>query len=304
MGKLAALSKALDMSKEARMDRAREMGFYDNTVYHGTAAKPSTTTDNGNIFEEFKLWEGNDPTRSTVRSPVSKLGVSLAEQPNIAESFSRRAASQNAQTGATLMPLNFRAEKMGHIDLDGSESNEDIFGAVTDAWKSDYDAIQFRNYTIDGEKGSFVLVKNPNQIRSVNAAFDPAKKDSSNLLAGVTGATVSAGALLPEEAAADFTQRRATKQDQWKQLREQLFGPSPIDYMGGPVTVPQQRIEAPKSQTLLDMARGAQAYNDFVDKPLINLVAPKLPAELWRKQAYGQPTTLGERSWAALEMLP
>ena len=303
MGKLAKLAKALDMSKEARMGRAREMGLYDNTVYHGTAAKPSTTTDDGNIFEEFKLWEGNDPTRSSVRSPVSKLGVSLAEQPEIAESFARLAASnQKEQTGATLMPLRFRADKTGHIDLDGSELNEDIFGAVTDAWKSGYDAIQFRNYTTpDGIKGSFVLVKNPNQIRSVNAAFDPAKKDSANLLAGVTGAAIGAGALLPEEAAADFTQRRATKKDQWKQLRERMIGAHPLDYLN---IQPEQRIEAPKSQTLLSMARGAQAYNDFVDKPLINLVAPQLPADLWRKQAFGQPTTLGERAWAAVEMMP
>ena len=306
MGKLAKLAKALDMSKEARMARAKEQRVYDNTVYHGTAAKPSTTTDDGNIFEEFKLWEGNDPTRSSVRSPVSKLGVSLAEQPEIAESFARLAASnQKEQTGATLMPLRFRADKMGHIDLDGSETNEDIFGAVTDAWKSDYDAIQFRNYTTpDGIKGSFVLVKNPNQIRSTQAAFDPAKKDSSNLLAGVTGATVGTSAILSDNSQAqDFTQRRASKRDQWKELRERTLGAHPLESFKNPPLI-EQTIEAPKSQTLLDMASAAQKYNDFIDKPLINLIAPELPAELWRKQAYGQPTTLGERSLAALAMSP
>ena len=103
-----------------------------------------------------------------------------------------------------------------------------------------------------------------------------------------------------------FVNRRAGKEDQWKQLRERMFGPGPLDYIDGPFRYqpPQQRIEPPKSNALLALAEGAQAYNDFVDKPLINLVTPKLPADLLRKQAYGQPTTLGERSIAALEMLP
>jgi len=81
------------------------------------------------------------------------LGASLLEQQPIAESFFHRAASQSDGTSATLMPLRFRAQKMGHIDLDGSESNEDILGAVVDSWKSGFDAIQFRNYNIYGLLG-------------------------------------------------------------------------------------------------------------------------------------------------------
>ena len=209
MGKLSKLASALDMSKKARMQRAQEMGFYDNTVYHGTAAKPTTVMSDGNIFDEFKLWEGEDPTRSTVRSPVSKLGVSLAEQPKIADSFASL-ASQNGSEGSAVLPLRFRADQVGHIDLDGRELNEEIFGTVADSWKSGFDAIQFRNYNIDGKNGSFVLVKDPSQIRSVNAAFDPAKKDSSNLMAGVTGAAVGAGALMQgEDAEASFLGRGA-----------------------------------------------------------------------------------------------
>ena len=103
--------------------------------------------------------------------------------------------------------------------------------------------------------------------------------------------------------AQDFTQRRASKRDQWKELRERTIGAHPIESFKYPPVI-EQTIEAPKSQTLLDIASAAQKYNDFIDKPLINLIAPELPAELWRKQAYGQPTTLGERSLAALDMSP
>ena len=200
MGRLAGVKKAIDKAlsarQAARVKGAEEMRFYENTLYHGTASKPATTTPDGNIFDEFKLWEGEDPTRSTVRSPVSKLGVSLAEQPALAEDFASL-ASQNGIDGSTVLPLRFRSEKMGTIDLVGDESNEDIFGAVTDSWQQGFDAIQFKNYTTpQGTKGSFVLVKNPNQIRSVNAAFDPAKKDSSNLLAGLGGAGIVGGSAL------------------------------------------------------------------------------------------------------------
>lgn len=103
----------------------------------------------GNIFDEFKLWEGDDPTRSTVRSPVSKLGFSLAEQPKIAESFASR-ASQNGSEGSAVLPLRLRADRVGRIDLDGRELNEEIFGTVADSWKSGYDAIGFRYYSIYG----------------------------------------------------------------------------------------------------------------------------------------------------------
>lgn len=49
----------------------------------------------------------------------------------------------------------------------------------------------FKNYTTPkGKKGkSFILTKDPNQLRDVNAKFDPKQKNSANLLAsGVIGA--------------------------------------------------------------------------------------------------------------------
>ena len=135
--------------------------------------------------------------------------MSVADQPEIADSFASL-ASQNGSEGSAVLPLRFRADQVGHIDLDGRELNEEIFGTVADSWKSGFDAIQFRNYNIDGNNGSFVLVKDPSQIRSANAAFDPSKKDSSNLMAGVTGATIGAGALMQgEDAEASFLGRGA-----------------------------------------------------------------------------------------------
>lgn len=272
-GAKKAFQKGMDMSKEARMERAKELGFFDNTVYHGTAAKPSSTMPDGNIFDEFRLWEGQDPTRSTVRSPVSKLGVSVADQPEIAESFASL-ASRNGSEGSAVLPLRFRADQVGRIDLDGSESNEEIFGAVADSWKSGFDAIQFKNYTTpDGKKGSFVLVKDPSQLRSVNAGFDPAKKDSSNLLAGVTGASLLGGAAFNSDNAS-------------------------ASMLGGSQAIPIQH------PLLGEVATKLHDYNRWVDtKPGLDWVLPEAPADLVDKWSYGQPTTWSDDIMAALGLL-
>ena len=172
-----AASKKLDMSHAARMARAED--HFPNTVYHGT----STYKSDGVLFSELKKFEGDDITRSVSRSEVGKLGISLGENPDIAADFARQASPEGG-SGSAILPLRFRADKVASLDLDGSELNDEVYNTVVDAWKNGYDAIQFRNYTTPrGTKGSFVLVKDPKQIRSVNAAFDPAKKDSSNLLA-------------------------------------------------------------------------------------------------------------------------
>lgn len=93
------------------------------------------------------------------------------------------------------------------------------------------------------------VVFDPSQVRSVNATFDPAKKDSANLLAGLGGAAVLGGSLAPEDAEAgvgaatttalapemyrqmeetrrvlsDFATLRAPKASFWKQKRDELL---------------------------------------------------------------------------------
>ena len=69
---------------------------------------------------------------------------------------------------------------------------------VEDIASDGYDAI-VNNY--DGFTD--VAVLEPNQIRSVNAVFDPAKKNSGDILAGLGGAGIlGASMLTPEQAAA------------------------------------------------------------------------------------------------------
>jgi len=186
-----AIRGTLDMSQAARMQRAAEGKFVPTTGYHGTSVHKSE----GQLFDEFQLFEGDDLTRSVSRSPVGKLGVSIAHQPEVASDFAYQASPADGE-GATIMPLTFRSDKSGTINLSGDETNDEIFGTVVDAWKDGYDAIHFTNYTTPaGTKGSFTLIKDPAQVRSVNAAFDPTKRGSANLLAGAAGATIGLSAL-------------------------------------------------------------------------------------------------------------
>lgn len=263
----------LDMSESARMARAREMGFNKPTLYHGT----STFKTDGDLFEEFQRFEGEDMTRSVSRSPVGKLGISLAEQPGIGGDFARQ-ASPNDGAGAAIVPVKFRHNKIASINLEGNETNYEIYGAVIDAWKQGFDAIQFKNYTTPaGTKGSFVLVKEPEQIRSVNAAFDPAKKDSSNLLAGAAPITVGAGAA--------------------------LSGLSPQNAQASTGIA-----EAPIHPTAAKMADYAGQYNRARKEmlaPGLDMVLPvsELPENYLNKIAYGDKISFKDRLLAAIGML-
>ena len=165
------------MSPEARAARAKELGFSKTPLYHGT----------NRDIEAFSLEGGGRVSGS----PVGKLGVSLSDDAAVANEFASLAGNE----GANVIPAQIRGSKRGLIELDGSETNLEVAASVREAFDAGYDVIKFTNYTTPGGQTgkTMVLVKDPAQIRSPNAAFDPAKKGSSNLLAGGTGAAVGLG---------------------------------------------------------------------------------------------------------------
>lgn len=206
---LGAVKKALDMTYAPRMERASDQGHYTGmNLYHGT----------GSDIREFDLSKGGD----TSRSPVGRLGVSVALDPETAGEFANLAASKEKGAGANVMQLLHRADNPARIDLAGDETNLEIAGAVQDAWDAGHDAIMFTNYTTPGGATgkSFIMVKDPSQLRSVNAAFDPDKRDSADLLASLTGTAGAAGlaaAAAPQEAEAAPVRSMA---DQLRDLRD------------------------------------------------------------------------------------
>jgi hypothetical protein len=76
----------------------------------------------------------------------------------------------------------------------------EIQASLKKAWDEGYDSVMLRNYTSPaGRRGTVLVVKDLAQLRSPFARFDPRKRNSSDLLAGVAGA----GVLLPLAEKAD-----------------------------------------------------------------------------------------------------
>lgn len=202
MGRLSGVLNKLNMAKKARLARADNQGYFiDLPAYHGT----------NQDIDAFSLSKGGDVSGS----PVGSLGVSLAVDPDVANEFSSLAGNE----GANVIQAFHRAGRPVSIELPDQISNYEVAATVQQAWDEGFDAIKFTNYTTPGgQKGkTFYLVRNPNQIRSVNAAFDPEKQESANLLAGVAGAAIALPSIFatPEARAAldQFNTRRKNRTD-------------------------------------------------------------------------------------------
>ena len=152
----------LAMDYSSRMARAKDQGFdTDTPVYHGTASD----------FDAF------DPDRA--------IGSQFW-------STTDRAAIESGDVGA--QGKGVVKEMYQRINNPAGWNEYDKFG-IDELIGQGYDGLKLPD--TDGQ--STMVAFNPNQYRSVNAAFDPAKKDSSNLLASVTGAGLLGGSMLASE---------------------------------------------------------------------------------------------------------
>jgi hypothetical protein len=159
------LEGAMDMSTDARMQRAAEQGFNVNTpVYHGTAVD----------FKEF------DPDRSFGSQFWSTTDKAAIE------------AGEVGAAGRGVIKEMFQRIKnpAGWAEYDKYSTDELIARG--------YDGLALPD--ADGQI-TYVAFE-PNQYRDVRAAFDPAKRNSANLLATTAGGTISLSALrqlMPQE---------------------------------------------------------------------------------------------------------
>lgn len=171
MPEMRLAKPALAMDAASRMARAREMGFRtDQPVFHGSASPDITA---------FDLGRGG----ATSGSAVGRMGVSVALDPAVAEEFAQAAAKKSGGNAQTY-PLLARKSKAAAIRLSGDEKNNEIAATLGDAWDKGYDAVLLRNYTTPGGKtgADVLIVKDPAQLRSPAAAFDPAKRNSPDIM--------------------------------------------------------------------------------------------------------------------------
>jgi hypothetical protein len=154
----AAKAKGLDMSQAGRMARAKDMGFDTEKVfYHGTDADISAfRTSNGGTFGE---------------------GVYLTGDPKLASGYA-------TQDGGNVLPVYVKGKIATEADID---PNIPAYGGGSDKAYDAY-AKGFSGYLHKYSNGTEeLIVFNPRNIRSVNAAFDPDKAASPILTAGMSG---------------------------------------------------------------------------------------------------------------------
>jgi hypothetical protein len=184
----------LPMDEASRMARAKKMGFRENMpLYHGSDAD----------FSAFDLAKRG----STTGVAPARVGAAwLAFEPEVADQFADLAAKARGGN-PTVYPLVHRASNPAVATLKGTETNLEIAATLEDAFERGYDAVWFKNYTApDGQTGKNVLVvRDPEQLRSRFAKFDPAKRSSSDLLAGLggVGATGLLGLMMNQNAPSD-----------------------------------------------------------------------------------------------------
>jgi hypothetical protein len=244
-GDLAALTgrSPLDMSTEARMQRAADEGYYPETYYHGTSAD----------FDSF------DPLKA---DPSRRGAIFITNNPAVASTYARTAGSKN------VMPLMIRPENPIQIYAGGANWNKlrgdtvvelparvgppdegdvllaelrgvapptskeypaskstlkelfpevfrqklDGYGTINTndlarwAQYQGADSLIFHDIVDIGptylknqkafQPSKNVVMFDPKKIRSVNAAFDPAKRDSSNITFAKGGEVSSAKDML------------------------------------------------------------------------------------------------------------
>jgi len=154
----------------SRMQRANNQGFdTDRVLYHHTDA------DN---IEEF------------VPSAKGKLGAGIYTSPN--PQYGERYAD-NATGTANVLPLYARGPIAKAADIDAASSlSRDMLSAKgrpfgAQEWKATTNNILKEQGFTGKEVAEEVSIFDPENVRSVNAAFNPNKSDSKNILAGAGG---------------------------------------------------------------------------------------------------------------------
>jgi hypothetical protein len=235
---LKSVQRALDMSPQARMRRADEM--FPASAYHGTAADIREFRPDGSVTKARSAkgvtWASgtSDTAGGYARlaaedKPVQDLidaSYAAERKGNWDEANRLMAEAEKLEQsgelvgagGQNVMPIRIDDSNFRVIDADGATMSDlddsQLYSWVEEAKADGYDGLKILNFSDNADWGSYkpdthYAVFDQSKIRSVNAAFDPAMRDSPNLLASnaaqaalAGGAVAGGAALAPQEAEA------------------------------------------------------------------------------------------------------
>lgn len=217
---MAAKAKGLDMSHDARMQRAKEMGFDTETaVYHGTnqdvlefkkehlgsstkarsAEKAFFFSDNPASADEFARAAGR--TTKHNKEYIEKRVKEIIKEQQAAvknkdwdayerlgfewEELELGDSAMDPNLGLNIMPVYLKMKNPFVYDFAGEFASAGLINDKIDQAKTaGHDGVILKNIedSAEGIVSNHYAVFSPDQIRSVNAAFDPEFSAESNVL--------------------------------------------------------------------------------------------------------------------------
>jgi hypothetical protein len=191
-----AIRGLMDMSTPARMARAKEQGFdVDNPVYHGTNVEFDSFDANLGNQRDIGFY-GSGNYFSPDKEVAEGYAGSLVDDTEIGDvnvvkamlNYKKPFIWDKENPDALLSLLNDAGVRSPYVDNIANSRDLRAF----DKYLKDngHDAVIVKNRFGDIDE---VMVPSSSQIRSPDAAFDPAKISSSNLLASNPVATTGAG---------------------------------------------------------------------------------------------------------------
>lgn len=182
---------ALDMSKPARLQRAKSLGFDTSTVYyHGTE----------HSFKSFDPYKSNSATNTGTPTGA----VVLSSNPSVSATYAGAEPSATGEIthfkqGGNVMPLLIKPGKSMVIDAKGANWNDIYIKKYPNlettndfaefAQSNGKDTLYIKNvrdnktWQKDKLPSTVVFVFHPSYIRSINAKFDPANHEDEDLMA-------------------------------------------------------------------------------------------------------------------------
>jgi len=173
--------------RASRLERARSLGFnVDRPLYHGTLAPDFPAFGTVSPWEAVRrgkppgIWTAENPAVASRLSEAevrSHLGLSpTSHTPGLLQD----------QAHSRILPLLARSERTTGLTLPPRPDWGDVWNKIAGHFHDGYDILRLQNYTMFPELGPQTIwaFRDPAQLRSRFAAFDPAKRDSSDLMAG------------------------------------------------------------------------------------------------------------------------
>ena len=152
------------------MERAQAMGF-DTEAFHGT---PDDRLGRSRQFKDSMLGK-------TTQVEDAKMGHFTVNDGNAASEYIWRDGSTD---GGNVLPLQLAGDRAS-ASLPGEWMPGRFDNVIQQSKRGGYDGLTIKGTTTLGKPGDYQVTFDPKNIRSRFAAFDPMRRDSPDILAGL-----------------------------------------------------------------------------------------------------------------------